>query len=41
MIENPIFSYTRRDYEGSRQEGLAKIPILSKGNWTDLTTYMH
>ena len=36
MIENPIFSFTRRDYEGSRKEGLAKIPILSKGNWTDL-----
>lgn len=36
MAENPIFSYTRRDYEGSRQEGLAKIPIISRGNWTDL-----
>lgn len=36
MTENPIFSYTRRDYEGSRQEGIAKIPILSKGQWTDL-----
>lgn len=36
MAENPIFSYTRRDYEGSRKEGLAKIPIISKGNWTDL-----
>lgn len=36
MSENPIFSYTKRDYEGSRQEGIAKIPILSKGNWTDL-----
>lgn len=33
---NPIFSYTKRDYEGSRQEGIAKIPILSKGAWTDL-----
>lgn len=36
MSENPIFSYTRRDYEGSRKEGLAKIPILSQGKWTDL-----
>lgn len=36
MSENPIFSYTRRDYEGSRQEGLARIPIISNGNWTDL-----
>jgi len=36
MSENPIFSYTRRDYEGSRREGLAKIPIISKGHWTDL-----
>lgn len=36
MTDNPIFSYTRRDYEGSRKEGLAKIPIISKGNWTDL-----
>lgn len=36
MSENPIFSYTRRDYEGSRQEGLAQIPILSRGAWTDL-----
>jgi uncharacterized phage protein gp47/JayE len=36
LAENPIFSYTRRDYEGSRKEGLAKIPIISKGNWTDL-----
>ena len=34
--ENPIFSYTRRDYEESRKEGIAKIPLLSKGNWTDL-----
>lgn len=36
MAENPVFSYTKRDYEGSRKEGLAKIPIISKGNWTDL-----
>lgn len=33
---NPIFSYTKRDYENSRKEGLARIPILSKGLWTDL-----
>lgn len=33
---NPVFSYTHRDYESARQEGLAKIPILSKGTWTDL-----
>lgn len=36
MSENPIFSYTKRDYEGSRKEGLSRIPILSEGNWTDL-----
>lgn len=36
MNENPIFSYTKRDYEGSRKEGMASIPILSKGMWTDL-----
>lgn len=36
MSENPIFSYTKRDYETSRKEGLAKIPTLSKGVWTDL-----
>lgn len=36
MTENPIFSYTKRDYENSRQEGLAKIPIMSQGQWTDL-----
>ena len=36
MAGNPIFSYTRRDYEGSRKEGLAKIPALSQGQWTDL-----
>ena len=35
-MENPVFSYTKRDYEGSRQEGLSKIPIISKGHWTDL-----
>lgn len=33
---NQIFSYTKRDYEGARKEGLAKIPILSSGLWTDL-----
>ena len=33
---NPLFSYTRRDYEGSRKEGLAKIPSISRGEWTDL-----
>ena len=36
MSENPIFSYTKRDYEGSRKEGISRIPILSSGNWTDL-----
>lgn len=36
MAENPIFSYTHRDYEGSRQEGISKIPIISRGQWTDL-----
>lgn len=36
MSDNPIFSYTKRDYEGSRKEGMSKIPTLSKGLWTDL-----
>lgn len=36
MAENNIFSYTKRDYESSRKEGLAKIPSLSNGVWTDL-----
>lgn len=36
MSENPVFSYTKRDYEGSRQEGISKIPLLSNGQWTDL-----
>lgn len=36
MSGNPFFSYTKRDYEGSRKEGMSKIPILSKGLWTDL-----
>jgi len=36
MSENNIFSYTRRDYENSRQEGISKIPIISNGKWTDL-----
>ena len=36
LSENPIFSYTKRDYESSRKEGLARIPILSNGHWTDL-----
>lgn len=36
MSDNPIFSYTKRDYESSRKEGLAKIPELSNGVWTDL-----
>lgn len=36
MSDNPIFSYTKRDYEQSRREGLAKIPIISSGKWTDL-----
>lgn len=38
LSDNPIFSYTRRDYESSRKEGLAKIPVLSKGAWTDLNS---
>lgn len=36
MSDNPIFSYTQRDYESSRREGLSKIPIISRGVWTDL-----
>ena len=35
-LENPFFSYTNRDFENSRKEGMARIPILSKGLWTDL-----
>lgn len=35
-MPNNIFSYTKRDYESSRKEGLAKIPQLSNGVWTDL-----
>lgn len=37
-MSNTIFSYTHRDYEDSRKEGLSKIPVLSKGNWTDLNS---
>lgn len=33
---NPIFSYTHRSLENSRQEGFTKIPIISRGDWTDL-----
>lgn len=35
MSDNPIFSYTHRSYEDARQEGISKIPIISKGAWTD------
>lgn len=35
-MANQIFSYTKRDYEGSRKEALSKIPYLSGGVWTDL-----
>lgn len=38
MDTNPIFSYTRRDYEGSRRESIQKIPVISKGAWTDLNS---
>lgn len=33
---NSIFSFTRRDYENSRKEGLSKIPQLTNYKWTDL-----
>lgn len=36
MSDNPIFSYTKRDYESARQEGISKIPELSGGLWSDL-----
>lgn len=36
MAVNKLFSYTQRDYESSRLEGLKKIPIISDGTWTDL-----
>lgn len=35
-MANNVFSYTNRDYERSRREGLARIPYLSNGVWTDL-----
>lgn len=35
-MSNPVFSYTARDYESSRQEGIARLPALSNGTWTDL-----
>ena len=35
-MSNDIFSYTNRSLENSRQEGLRKIPIISRGDWTDL-----
>lgn len=36
MADNPIFSYTNRSIENSRAEGMSKIPIISRGDWTDL-----
>ena len=36
MADNKVFSYTNRDYESTRKEGLSKIPSLSGGLWTDL-----
>lgn len=38
MSNNPFFSYTRRDYETSRMEGISKIPLYSNGIWTDTNT---
>lgn len=35
-MSNPVFSYTARDYESSRKEGIARLPALSNGTWTDL-----
>lgn len=35
MSDNVFFSYTNRDYESSRQEGISKIPVYSNGTWTD------
>lgn len=35
-MSKDLFSYTRRDYESLRKEGLAKLPILSNGRLTDL-----
>lgn len=34
-MSNEFFSYTNRDYESSRQEGISKIPVYSRGTWTD------
>lgn len=34
-MSNTFFSYTNRDYESSRQEGISKIPVYSRGTWTD------
>lgn len=36
MSQNDLFSYTNRSLETSRAEGMNKIPIISKGDWTDL-----
>lgn len=36
MNQNNIFSYTNRSLETSRAEGMNKIPIISRGDWTDL-----
>jgi len=33
---NTFFSYTNRDYENSRKEGIGKIPALTNYRWTDL-----
>lgn len=33
--DNPMFSFTNRDYESLRKEGISKIPSMSKGAWTD------
>jgi len=35
-MSNKIFSFTNRDYENSRKEGLSKIPGLTNNQWTDL-----
>lgn len=33
--DNPMFSFTNRDYESLRKEGISQIPAMSKGDWSD------
>lgn len=35
-MSNEIFSYTNRSLENSRREGMSKIPLISRGDYTDM-----